>query len=139
MGVTAPRYPPRRVGRGRSILLGLVVAGCLAYLVYSATGSSAEYYLTLSELRAQAHPTSADVRVLGLVQDGVERSEGGQHVRFTITDSGDSLPVDYRGTLPDIFQPGIKVVVVGRPGTGGVFQARSVLAKCPSRFSSGAP
>jgi cytochrome c-type biogenesis protein CcmE len=123
----------------RWVLVGLVITGCLAYLVYSATGSSAEYYLTLSELRAQAHPASGDVRVLGLVQEGFERSEGGQHVRFTITDAAESLPVDYRGTLPDIFQPGIKVVVVGRPGAGGVFQARSVLAKCPSRFSSGAP
>jgi cytochrome c-type biogenesis protein CcmE len=113
------------------------MAGCLGYLVYSATTSSAEYYLTLPELRA--HPPAGQVRVLGVVQEGVERSEGGAHVSFTIADGVESLPVEYRGSLPDIFRPGIKVVVEGRPGPGGVFQARSVFAKCPSRFSSGAP
>lgn len=118
-------------------LLVAILAGCVAYLVYNATGTSAEYYLTLPELKA--HPPAADARVMGVVQDGVERSQGGQHVRFLIADAGEQLPVEYGGTLPDIFQPGIRVVVEGRTGPDGVFRARTVLAKCPSRFSSGAP
>ena len=44
--------------------------------------------------------------------------------------------VDYTGTLPDIFKPGITVVAEGRLGADGVFHARAVLAKCPSRFST---
>jgi cytochrome c-type biogenesis protein CcmE len=122
---------------GRWLLLGALMAGCVGYLVYSAMGSSAEYYLTLPELRA--HPPAGEVRVLGVVQEGVERSQAGAHVRFSIADAGESLPVEYQGSLPDIFRPGVKVVVEGRPGPAGVFQARSVFAKCPSRFSSGAP
>lgn len=116
-------------------LVVLVVTACVGYLVYSASGGSAEYYLTVSELRAQ-QPATGDVRVAGVVQDDIQRSEGGLHVRFTEKDSTASLVVDYTGTLPDIFRPGITVVAEGRLGADGVFHARAVLAKCPSRFST---
>jgi cytochrome c-type biogenesis protein CcmE len=115
-------------------VLSVVVAACVGYLVYSASGGSSEYYLTVSELRAQA--TSGDVRVAGVVQNDVIRGNGGLQVHFTEKDGTASMPVEYRGTLPDIFQPGITVVAEGRLGSDGIFHARSVLAKCPSRFST---
>lgn len=111
-----------------------VVAACVGYLVYSASGGTAEYYVTVAEL--QSHPTSADVRVAGVVQNDVQRTDGGLHVQFTEKDGTASVPVDYRGTLPDIFRPGITVVAEGKLGTDGVFHASNVLAKCPSRFST---
>ncbi len=46
------------------------------------------------------------------------------------------MPVEYRGPVPDIFKPGVQVVVQGRMGGDGVFHARVLEAKCPSRFSS---
>lgn len=115
-------------------LLGAIVAACVAFLVYSASGGSSEYYLTVSELRA--HTTSSDVRVAGVVQNDVLRSDGGLQVQFTEKDGTASIPVEYRGALPDIFQPGITVVAEGRLGTDGVFHARAILAKCPSRFAT---
>jgi cytochrome c-type biogenesis protein CcmE len=115
-------------------LPGLVVAGCVGYLIFSASGGSAEYYLTVSELRAQTH--AGDVRVAGVVQDDVSKSDGGLHVTFTEKDGTASMPVDYSGPLPDIFKPGITVVVEGKLGGDGVFHARTLLAKCPSRFST---
>jgi len=115
--------------------VAVVVAACVGYLIYSASGGSAEYYLTVSELRAQ-QPATGDVRVAGVVQNDVVRSEGGLHVRFTEKDSTASVLVDYSGPVPDIFQPGITVVADGRLGADGVFHARQLLAKCPSRFST---
>ncbi|HMC67877.1 MAG TPA: cytochrome c maturation protein CcmE, partial [Mycobacteriales bacterium] len=91
----------------------VVVAACVGYLIYSASGGSAEYYLTVSELRAQ-QPATGDVRVAGVVQNDVVRSDGGLHVRFTEKDSTASVLVDYSGPVPDIFQPGITVVADGR-------------------------
>lgn len=111
-----------------------VVAACVGYLIYSASGGSTEYYITVSELRAQA--PAGDVRVAGVVQDDVMKSDGGLHVSFTETDKTASMPVEYTGTLPDIFKPGITVVVEGKLGSDGVFHARTLLAKCPSRFST---
>lgn len=115
------------------VLPALVVAGCVGYLIY-ASGGSAEYYLTVSELRSQTG--SADVRVAGVVQDDVLKSDGGLHVTFTEKDGTASMPVEYSGTLPDIFKPGITVVAEGKLGGDGVFHARTILAKCPSRFST---
>lgn len=117
--------------------LGAVLAACLGYLIFAATGSSAEYYQTISEMRS--HPSNADVRVLGTVQDDVARSDGGLHVRFTAAEGGQTMPVDYRGTLPDIFRPGMPVVVEGKMGPDGVFHAKALQAKCPSRFSTATP
>ncbi|MEP7105989.1 MAG: cytochrome c maturation protein CcmE [Chloroflexota bacterium] len=118
-------------------VVGLVVAACVGYLVWSAAGSSAQYYQTIAEV--QAHAAPGDVRVLGVVQDDLQKLDGGQAVRFTATDQGASMLVDYRGPLPDIFTPGIQVVVEGRAGSDGVFHARSLLAKCPSRFTAASP
>jgi cytochrome c-type biogenesis protein CcmE len=115
-------------------LPALVVAACVGYLIYSASGGSAEYYLTVGELRS--HPDSGNVRVAGVVQNDVQKSDGGLHVLFTEKDATASVPVDYTGTLPDIFKPGITVVADGRLGKDGVFHARTLLAKCPSRFST---
>ena len=115
------------------VLPALVVAGCVGYLIY-ASGGSAEYYLTVSELRS--HTGTGDVRVAGVVQDDVLKSDGGLHVTFTEKDGTASMPVEYSGTLPDIFKPGITVVAEGKLGSDGVFHARALLAKCPSRFST---
>ncbi len=115
-------------------LPAVVIAACVGYLIYSASGGSSEYYLTVSQLRAQA--PAGDVRVAGVVQNDVQKSKGGLHVTFTEKDGTASMPVEYTGTLPDIFQPGITVVVEGRLGGDGVFHARTLLAKCPSRFST---
>jgi cytochrome c-type biogenesis protein CcmE len=111
-----------------------VVVACVGYLIYSASGGSAEYYLTVSELRA--HTNTGYVRVAGVVQDDVQKTDGGLHVTFTEKDGTASMPVDYSGTLPDIFKPGITVVVEGKLGSDGIFHARTLLAKCPSRFST---
>ncbi|TMC85574.1 MAG: cytochrome c maturation protein CcmE [Chloroflexi bacterium] len=115
-------------------LPAVVVAACVGYLIYSASGGSSEYYLTVSQLRSQA--PAGDVRVAGVVQNDVQKSDGGLHVTFTAKDGTASMPVEYTGTLPDIFQPGITVVVEGRLSGDGVFHARTLLAKCPSRFST---
>jgi cytochrome c-type biogenesis protein CcmE len=113
---------------------GLVVAGCVGYLIYSASGGASEYYLTVSELRS--HSPAGMVRVAGVVQDDVQKTDGGLHVTFTEQDQTAAMPVDYSGALPDIFKPGITVVVEGKLGADGVFHAQTLLAKCPSRFST---
>jgi len=112
----------------------VVIAACVGYLIYTASGGASEYYLTVSELQTQK--PIGDVRVAGVVQNDVQKTNGGLHVTFTEKDGTASMPVEYSGALPDIFQPGITVVAEGRIGSDGVFHARTLLAKCPSRFST---
>ena len=56
-------------------------------------------------------------------------NKAGQEVRFTVTDTHQSVQVVYRGLLPDLFREGQGVVAEGALGADGVFVAREVLAK----------
>jgi cytochrome c-type biogenesis protein CcmE len=114
--------------------LAAVLAACVGYLIFTATAGNAQYYRTVAELKRD--PAVGEARMLGTVQDDVQRLADGPEVRFTAAQDGATIPVDYRGQLPDIFRPGIQVVVEGRVQGDGVFHARTLLAKCPSRFTS---
>jgi cytochrome c-type biogenesis protein CcmE len=50
-------------------------------------------------------------------------------VSFRVTDNAKTIPVVYRGTLPDLFKEGKGVVAQGSLGPDGVFKAAEVLAK----------
>jgi cytochrome c-type biogenesis protein CcmE len=123
------------------ILGGLVILGAVIYLVYANTQSNAVYYMTVSELHSCTICTTQSVRVAGIVQKGpVVHNDAKQQITFTISDSnGQSLPVVYSGIVPDIFAPGIQVVVEGHYTGQGPFQAQTLLAKCPSKFTAATP
>ena len=80
-------------------------------------------------------PFPVDIRLLW---GGLRHGAGDPTVRFIMADEGGSIPVVYRGLVPDIFGPNIQVVVEGKY-TNGVFQASTLLAKCPSKFTSQIP
>jgi cytochrome c-type biogenesis protein CcmE len=66
----------------------------------------------------------------GLVVVGsVKRQSDGLTVHFSITDTAKSMPVVYKGFLPDLFKEGKGVVVHGKLEAGNVFRADEVLAK----------
>jgi cytochrome c-type biogenesis protein CcmE len=111
------------------------VAACAGYLVYSATATGVAYYRTVAEVKAA--PGGSGVRVLGTVRNVTHT--GPLDVRFDAVDAGYSMPVAYHGQVPDIFRNGVQVVVEGTMGADGVFHARTLLTKCPSRFTTAPP
>jgi cytochrome c-type biogenesis protein CcmE len=136
---TPPRRPRRTRIRWSFIVAGVAIAGAILYLVLANTGKSAQYYLTVSELRACSSCGAQTVRVAGVVAvDGLTRDTAHQVIHFVVKDTGGALPVEYGGVVPDVFKPGIQVVVEGHL-VNGVFQASSLLAKCPSKFQSATP
>lgn len=149
--VVAPRRPQRRgltPTRIRLMIAGFVLLFAAGYLVFSATGTSAVYYLTVTELRALGSAAATQpVRVGGVVVPGtIERD--GNALRFVVVEADPEIPyaqvdpnapkmsVTYNGVIPDIFQDEVHVVVEGKLDAAGVFDARTLLAKCPSRFES---
>ena len=50
-------------------------------------------------------------------------------MRFSVTDTAQTIPVVYTGILPDLFKEGKGVVAQGKIGADGVFHATEVLAK----------
>ncbi|HEX6717488.1 MAG TPA: cytochrome c maturation protein CcmE [Pyrinomonadaceae bacterium] len=120
----------RRHKRITFILVGLAGLGIAAYLVASAFRNNLVFFFSPTEVAAKQAPVGRTFRIGGLVQDGtVSRDPDGLTVRFIVTDTAASIPVVYKGILPDLFKEGRGCVAQGRLGTDGVFQADQVLAK----------
>ena len=131
---------PRRRLPLSFIIGGLVILAAVIYLVYANTQVNAVYYLTVSELKSCTICMTQSVRVAGVVQRGsIVRDDQKQLVSFTITQGRQQLAVTYCGVVPDIFRPGIEVVVEGHYTGHGPFQAQNLLAKCPSKFQAATP
>lgn len=111
-----------------AIGLGVVALGIAAALVLGAFEKNLVFFFTPSQVAANEAPQGRLFRIGGMVLAGsVQRS--GVEVRFVVTDTAKSIPVVYRGALPDLFREGKGVVAQGTLGPDGVFQAREVLAK----------
>lgn len=133
---------PMRTRKPRINAKLLVVATVLiltvGFLVFNAMGSSMAYYQTIGELRASGKDRTGErVRVGGDVVPGsIERVGLADEIRFTVTDGTQTMDVVYSAIVPDIFKDGVQVVAEGSVGPGGVFQAETLLTKCPSRFEA---
>jgi cytochrome c-type biogenesis protein CcmE len=120
----------RRHKRIGFIVAGLAGLGVAAFLAAQAFRSNLVFFYSPSEVVAKAAPVDRTFRVGGLVEkDTLKRDNDGLTVRFTVTDTAKSIPVVYKGILPDLFKEGKGCVAQGRIGADGVFYADQVLAK----------
>jgi cytochrome c-type biogenesis protein CcmE len=109
---------------------GLALLGGAAFLILNAFQSNLVFFYSPSQVAAHEAPQGRAFRIGGLVQAGsLQRQADGVTVRFTVTDTAQSIPVTYTGILPDLFKEGKGVVAQGELGPDGVFHAREVLAK----------
>ncbi|MGH7988104.1 MAG: cytochrome c maturation protein CcmE [Candidatus Binataceae bacterium] len=138
--------------RWRFLFGAALIAVAIAYLIVAAVRNTAEYYLTVNEVKARQTQLGAQMlRVAGRVKPG------------TISWDPDSLTLAF-GLVPPpaITQPGVKpvaiadpptfhvicrgqpkpdmfaanrdVIVEGRLATDGTIEARQVLTSCPSKY-----
>lgn len=108
-------------------LAGLGIATALALNAFK---SNLVFFFSPSQVAAKEAPMGRTFRVGGLVAaNSVKRENDGLTVRFTVTDTAQSIPVVYKGILPDLFKEGKGCVAQGKVGTDGVFYADQVLAK----------
>jgi cytochrome c-type biogenesis protein CcmE len=114
--------------RAAAIALGVVALGLATALVLMAFEKNLVFFFTPSQVAANEAPQGKTFRIGGMVVAGSLKRDG-IDVRFVVTDTAKSIPVVYRGALPDLFREGKGVVAQGTLGADGVFQAREVLAK----------
>ena len=120
----------RRHKRILFILVGIAGLGIAAYFVSSAFQKNLVFFFSPTQVAAKEAPLNRTFRVGGLVEKGtLKRDQDGLTVRFTVTDTAASIPVVYKGILPDLFKEGRGCVAQGKVGSDGVFYAESVLAK----------
>ena len=116
----------------RFVFIAVAVAGvALAVgLVLYALRGNVNLYFTPTQVFNNEVPQGRSFRIGGLVQDGsLKREPDGLSVSFVITDTHKSIPVVYKGILPDLFKEGKGVVVQGKIQADGVMRAEEVLAK----------
>jgi cytochrome c-type biogenesis protein CcmE len=120
----------RRHRRIAFIIAGLAALAIAATLVLRAFQNNLVFFFSPTQVVAKEAPLNKTFRVGGLVQDGtVVRDGDGLTVRFLVTDTTKSIPVVYKGILPDLFKEGKGCVAQGHLGSDGVFYADQVLAK----------
>ena len=109
---------------------GVAVLSVAAALVLNAFQSNLVFFFTPTQIAANEAPKGRAFRVGGLVEEkSLRRESDGLTVHFNVTDTGKTVPVVYKGILPDLFKEGKGVVAQGKLENDGVFHATEVLAK----------
>ena len=119
----------------RLVLIGssLAVLALAVGLVLSALRDSIVFFNSPSDIAGKSASISGRIRMGGLVEPGSIDRGPELRVNFKVTDGNATIPVSYRGMLPDLFREGQGVVVDGRYANG-VFTADAVLAKHDERY-----
>ncbi len=116
----------------RFVFIAVAVAGvglAVGLVLYALRGN-VNLYFTPTQVFNNEVPSGRSFRIGGLVEEGsVKRDKDGLTVNFVITDTHKSIPVVYKGILPDLFKEGKGVVAQGKVEADGVMRAEEVLAK----------
>ena len=105
----------------------LLLAGAVA-LVLTAFQENLVFFHSPTDLKAKVVKPEQRLRIGGLVVQGSVKNMADANIRFTVTDLANSVQVNFRGILPDLFREGQGIVAEGY-FRNGVFQATDVLAK----------
>ena len=116
----------KRMGWVALVVAGVAVSAVLASQAFK---ENLFYFYSPTQVLAGEAPGDKTIRIGGLVIPGsIERSDGSLTVSFLVTDTKETIPVEYTGVLPDLFKDGQGVIARGRMG-GDKFVAKEVLAK----------
>jgi cytochrome c-type biogenesis protein CcmE len=115
---------------------GVAVLGIIVFVMFSSFQSNTVYYYTVQELYGQqAALAGQTVRVNGpLDKSSIQIDQKNLILKFNIKDGAQVLPVVYQGVAPDTMGTGESIVAEGKLGANGIFQANTILVKCPSKY-----
>ena len=115
------------------ILLAIAALAAAALLAMWGLADRAAYFRTPTDISRGKAGQGEAIRLGGMVEKGSLKELGGTAVRFVVTDGAATVPVTYRGILPDLFREGSGMVAEGRM-EGGTFVADMILAKHDERY-----
>jgi cytochrome c-type biogenesis protein CcmE len=119
----------RRRRRLIALAAGLVALGAAAALALTALNDTLVFFYSPSEIAAKDLAPGRTFRLGGLVEEGSLQTGTDGTVSFRVTDLQQTVPVSFKGVLPDLFREGQGVVAQGSLGPDGTFTASEVLAK----------
>ena len=118
-----------------------VILGAFGYLVYGGIGENIVYFLTPGELLAKgASAIGVPVRLGGQIVPGSVTWDAQRlDPRFRVTDGSTQIAVQATGAPPQMFRPGIGVVVEGRYDRTGVFNATNLMVRHSNEYRPPVP
>jgi len=165
---TPNTLPLARSGGGRMkfIIGGLLIVGAILYLIFTATQSTAQFFLTVQELKdRQSSLVGKNVRISGaVVGETITYNSQTLELKFTVANmpadikeidalgglgvvlnkavndpKAPRLSVYYKGPKPDLMKGEAQAIMDGKLLADGTFVADTLLMKCPTRYEQAVP
>ncbi|MEJ5240133.1 MAG: cytochrome c maturation protein CcmE [Anaerolineales bacterium] len=148
------------------LLGGLLILAAVVYLIFSSTAASAEYFMTIDELKAKGSSViGKNLRISGaVIGDTIQydpqtltltfevahvpgdnkeiEAQGGlaEVLHAAVTDpTRNRIKVIYIGPKPDLLRNEAQAIMTGHLGEDGIFYADELLLKCPTRYEEAVP
>ena len=118
----------------RKVLLIALIAIFIGYAGWNLSESVTPYVNI-----AEAEVSKGNVQVKGLLDKNSPAQQINDEFNFVLKDedSGQTMPVKYRGTKPDQFDSAYHVVAIGKYNAADeAFHANKLLIKCPSKYEN---
>ena len=120
------------------ILSLLVAGGGLAFIAFGNIGENLVYYWNPTEIIQHGDEAyGADIRLGGVVKEGtVNWDEDLNELNFDISDGTTTLRVHVKGAPPQMFRPGIGVLVEGTMTKAGIFESDRLMVKHSNEYKA---
>jgi len=122
----------------RTAIIFLAAAAVLGFFAVRSLGSSTVYFKTADEaVRDKSSLGTHRFRIEGTVLAGSVK-EVDNRTRFTIAEGGADVAIVHDGDPPDLFKPGIPVVLEGR-WSGDHFASDRIMVKHSAQYKAQHP
>ena len=128
-----PAAPRRQSHRLRYAMVGLVLVGALAFLLFKGVDGALNYYLTADQaVHQKASLGDRTFNLEGVVEPGSIHATA-RGVDFTVGSGSTRVPVVNTGSPPQLFQVDVPVIAVGH-FDGSTFVSDQILVKHSSTY-----
>ena len=118
----------KKTRRIQIIVVAFLALGLSTALIGYAMKDGINFFRSPSQVSSMPPKAGEVFRLGGLVEVGSLMRGQGDVITFKITDTKDTIPVSFKGVLPDLFAEGAGIIAVGQMDAG-TFVASEVLAK----------
>ena len=121
----------------RLVLVLLAMTALIGAVLLAMWGLSdrAAYFRTPQDVAAGRAEVGVPLRLGGMVQQGsIRKAADGVTIAFVVTDGPATVPVRFKGIVPDLFKENSGVVAEGKLTPDGTFVADNILAKHDERY-----
>jgi cytochrome c-type biogenesis protein CcmE len=115
----------------------VVFVGAISYLAFAGAKQAWVYHLTVDQFLSNPQYKMQRVRLCGTTdKDHFTATAGSLMASFVVKGTTANVPVEYHGTIPEMFKAGCDVVVEGKLDAAGTFQADVLMTKCASKYEA---